>query len=90
MLSLLDVAAEVGLGVEHQHRRLDVLRMVCGRALEPLALVVEPVAAELLVEDPVEIARAGGADVVVDGPLRDRRLEAVVVRDRPRRHEAAV
>jgi len=31
VLSLLDVAAEIGLGVEHEHGRLDVLRVVRGR-----------------------------------------------------------
>ena len=90
VLALLDVAAEVALGVDDEERRLDLPRVGRRRHLQPLVDVLPHRPAELPLEDPEHVARAEGAHQVVDRPLRQRRREPLRVADHPRRHVAAV
>src|SRR5664279_713184 len=75
VLALLDAAAEVLLRVQHEHGRLDVLRVRRRRALEIRVDVPPQRSTELTLEDPEDVARPEHAHEVVDGALRDGGLE---------------
>ena len=90
LVGLLDVAAQVVLRVEDQHRRGDVLHVGDRRGAQELVGVIEVVDAHHEAEEAARVGRGLEGQEVVAGPLGARRREAVGVADGPRRHVAAV
>src|SRR6266542_3466298 len=81
VLGLLNMAAEVVLGVKDQKRRPHALRVGRRRDAQVSLDVLEEERAEVALEHPVEIARAESGDEVVPGPLGAGRAEPVRVPD---------
>src|SRR6266511_382453 len=69
VLGLLNMAAEVVLGVKDQKRRPHARRVGRRRDAQVSLDVLEEERAEVALEHPVEIARAESGDEVVPGPL---------------------
>src|SRR2546423_3616715 len=90
LLALLQRHAVVVVRVKYECRRLDVSRVLQGRAIPVHFKLLEEVAAEVLSVSVCAVARALVADEVGEAAQGDCGLEDVGVSDDPVGHEAAV
>src|SRR2546423_9441881 len=90
LLALLQRHAVVVVRVKYECRRLDVSRVLQGRAIPVHFKLLEEVAAEVLSVSVCAVARALVADEVGEAAQGDCGLEDVGVSDNPVGHEAAV